>query len=943
MRTQVIRTSAKQPTNGFVRCGIPSTLGKLRTRCCRAQRLNPRYTFFAAQTMRMKVQAAFTEVPEDSRDSLRDALCASISTLGGRSRNIAVQLALAIADLAIQMWEVWTSPAEDMIENFGSEKDLTVMVGLLEFLTVLPEEIGNPLLVLTHDDRNRVADQYGQNSVSVLPFLEHCLEEYSGESVIVERMFACLASWLKFGGKVTVPFLHSPLLPVCFEAALSPETEIRDGAIEAICSAIYLGKAREFHPGLLDQVVERSFGLREEFQAAAAADDFALAQSLARVLVESAESIVDPGLVIGETTPQHIAAIEAMGEVANYDDVDTVVLTFGFWYRFATEIYDAQLRMNNAEADAFKDQFRPFFSNLYLCLHRLVRCEEEIGAVLEREEELSDFRERVADLVRETSFIIGSESTVAMLLDACSDGDGAWNDIEAALFLMTCYLADSLKPASEVAPRLLEALVQFIMPEEGKLAELHPQLMVTILHVLGNLSHWAKRHPDESAQIWGVLHVAVRNHLPTQRAGKAKALQQDPLRVAGIRSLLELCDIGRSTMAPHLEELITLVREGDDLGFSASQTLKMIRASTEVIAHCPDEMVPAFAALVEPIDERLKADVEGGESPFSALQRVAEVCRWINVPAPLLKDVETHPLTDAFGEVLSTLEMVMRHYGDNKQVVEEANKCIKFILRALDDYAQPFVDAILDLVVSLFQEHYHPSCLYVVTGVVKTFGASEEFAPAILEVFYTLIEPTFGVLSASDDALINHPDLVDDLFRLLLATLKMMPEALYQPELASTAFQLGTATMLLRSKTAHETTTQFLQLFIGMHRTKYCRDNEREKYRGIAADLLDAEGSALVEACIQVFMGELPRMYHADCADVLFDIYLVEPRRCYGMVRAVLESERVRESRATEAQLSEFLAGFEEQWQSAVDFREELVKRFARIFDDYRSLDDGPA
>jgi hypothetical protein len=39
--------------------------------------------FFAAQIMKTKIQSAFTEVPEDAHESLRDALCASIGTLAG--------------------------------------------------------------------------------------------------------------------------------------------------------------------------------------------------------------------------------------------------------------------------------------------------------------------------------------------------------------------------------------------------------------------------------------------------------------------------------------------------------------------------------------------------------------------------------------------------------------------------------------------------------------------------------------------------------------------------------------------------------------------------------------------------------------------------------------------------------------------------------------------
>lgn len=39
----------------------------------------------------------------------------------------------------------------------------------------------------------------------------------------------------------------------------------------------------------------------------------------------------------------------------------------------------------------------------------------------------------------------------------------------------------------------------------------------------------------------------------------------------------------------------------------------------------------------------------------------------------------------------------------------------------------------------------------------------------------------------------------------------------------------------------------------------------------------------------------------------------------------------------------EFLSNFDsdQKWDGVVDFREEVVKRFARIFTDYRTLDDG--
>lgn len=276
-----------------------------------------------------------------------------------------MQLALALADLAIQMWQVWEAPTEDLIGMFGSKPD--TVIGLLEFLKVMPEEIGNPMLCLTHADREIVATRLGQNCVSVIPFLENCIEVYGHESSIVERTFACLDSWLRFGGQVTITFAHSPLLTACFEAVVAPDPILRDCACEAIVSALYLGRDSEHHPDLTPNLIGPSLALRPTFAAAAAENDFGLAQSVARVLVEVAEALVDPSLVTGSPTQEQMAAIEAIAEVAHYDDSDTVHLTFGFWYRFATEIYETSRRIQAAEdLDMFMDQFRSFFRDLYV-------------------------------------------------------------------------------------------------------------------------------------------------------------------------------------------------------------------------------------------------------------------------------------------------------------------------------------------------------------------------------------------------------------------------------------------------------------------------------------------------------------------------------------------------------------------------------------------------
>lgn len=61
------------------------------------------------------------------------------------ARPILVQVCLALADLAVQMVE-WEHVVHGLIEDLG--KDVTMVPALLEFLRVLPEEVGNPKIAM---------------------------------------------------------------------------------------------------------------------------------------------------------------------------------------------------------------------------------------------------------------------------------------------------------------------------------------------------------------------------------------------------------------------------------------------------------------------------------------------------------------------------------------------------------------------------------------------------------------------------------------------------------------------------------------------------------------------------------------------------------------------------------------------------------------------------
>lgn len=69
---------------------------------------------------------------------LRDTLLTALEAYHAGPRTIIVQLSLAIAGLALQL-PAWDNPVQSLISSFG--RNPTTVPTLLEFLTVLPEEI----------------------------------------------------------------------------------------------------------------------------------------------------------------------------------------------------------------------------------------------------------------------------------------------------------------------------------------------------------------------------------------------------------------------------------------------------------------------------------------------------------------------------------------------------------------------------------------------------------------------------------------------------------------------------------------------------------------------------------------------------------------------------------------------------------------------------------
>jgi transportin-3 len=78
------------------------------------------------------------QVDPSHRVGLRDSLISALRTFASGPRVIVIQICLALSGLALQMPE-WKNVVPGLIESFG--QDPSTVPALLQFLTVLPEEV----------------------------------------------------------------------------------------------------------------------------------------------------------------------------------------------------------------------------------------------------------------------------------------------------------------------------------------------------------------------------------------------------------------------------------------------------------------------------------------------------------------------------------------------------------------------------------------------------------------------------------------------------------------------------------------------------------------------------------------------------------------------------------------------------------------------------------
>jgi len=154
--------------------------------------------YFAAQTLRTKVQRDFEELPAEAAQSLRDSLVTLLLKYSQGRPQVRTQLCVALAALSLHLpSSSWGADGFIgwLAQRLAREPPTASLPCMMEVLTVLPQEAGSYQPSLRPERRRQIREEMESATPKALSVLSMCLT--GTDSKVREQALEALAAWLK--------------------------------------------------------------------------------------------------------------------------------------------------------------------------------------------------------------------------------------------------------------------------------------------------------------------------------------------------------------------------------------------------------------------------------------------------------------------------------------------------------------------------------------------------------------------------------------------------------------------------------------------------------------------------------------------------------------------------------------------------------------------------
>lgn len=272
---------------------------------------------------------------------------------------------------------------------------------------------------------------------------------------------------------------------------------------------------------------------------------------------------------------------------------------------------------------------------------------------------------------------------------------------------------------------------------------------------------------------------------------------------------------------------------------------------------------------INPLNELIEKDiivVRGTKTdPVLWLDRLAAIFRNLNVKAT----EQGHPCTEVVSEVWPILSNTFNKYQNDLRIMEKCCRCVRFTLRCLSKYARHILEPLVEQIVILYRIHQHSCFLYLGSILVDEYASDNACVQGLLDMLQAFIEPTFTILKV-ENGLRNHPDTVDDFFRLCARFLQRSPIAFLQCTSLPSIIQCALLACSLDHKEANMSVMKFFCDLISCGRSEMNQNFELRK--ALVTSVIQEYGQQLISNLLQACVFYLHTYMLCDVADVICEL-----------------------------------------------------------------------
>ncbi|KAJ8927136.1 hypothetical protein NQ314_020409 [Rhamnusium bicolor] len=813
--------------------------------------------YFAAQTMRTKIHQSFHELPIEVHNSLRDSLLEHISQINeGTSTVIVTQLCVALADLALQM-PSWQRVTLDLINKFSQ----TNIWPLLEILTVLPEELESRSVRLGENRRVEVLEDMKFCAPTVTEFLKHCSNSYASNwqdhVQINVKILRCFTSWVSVGAISLNDLAENVVINRAFEILnFKPEDDkhtiagaFHEAATDCICTLLQCLEDNNNQLVLENYLFNNIINLEVPYHMSVANEDQGKSMDYCRLFTELAESFLEK-IISNSTSKQVHYAVKILDLVlicVGHHDYEVAEITFNLWYVLSEELY----QKNNKE---LTELFRPYVERLITALCRHCQMEPDYEGLLEDGDEFKDFRLKVSDLIKDVVFIVGSSSCFRQMFINLQAPGVTWDSSEAALFVMQAVAKNVLPTENEVVPKVVEAILN--VPENTHIA-----VKYTSVLLLGELCEWIEKHPNTLDPILNFLVCC----LPQPGVGAAAAV-----------ALQNICASCNDHMSGHIPILLQLLHQVDTFAITNNAVIGLLKGVASIVGRMPHaDMTGAMRELcfmqLNPICQLIDQDVvsvRGTKTDIVLwLDRLSAVLRYVNVN---VEEGEIHPCKAVILEMWPVMSRTFDKYQSDIRIMERCCRAVRFMLRCVSQQVRELLESLVGQIISIYSLYKHSCFLYVGSILVDEYAVDANCVQGLLDMLQAFLEPTFQLLQ-QENGLRNHPDTVDDFFRLCARFMQRAPVAFLQCASLVHILQCALMASTLDHKEANMSVMKFFYDLINQGQSGRAQPNYQER-KMLVQRILDEYGQQLVANLIHACVFYLHSYMLSEVADVFVQL-----------------------------------------------------------------------